>query len=153
MGICWRSGFLDITRNEGYSVLTDWQDLLTQPNMVFVNLQYGDCEAELLEAEQKFGIKILRWNDTDLKNDLERVIALMNNLDAVVSVNSAPFALGGASGVNTFMLTAEGLWTMFGQKEKFPWYKSVTPITYRISDEHVLKGLKIVAKSIFEMEP
>jgi len=151
VGICWRSGFLDITRNEGYSVLTDWQDLLTQPNMVFVNLQYGDCEAELLEAEQKFGIRILRWNDTDLKNDLERVIALMNNLDAVVSVNSAPFALGGASGVNTLLLTAEGLWTMIGQRDKFPWYKSVNPITYRISDGHVLNGLKVAVKFICEL--
>jgi len=147
VGICWRSGFLDITRNEGYSVLTDWHDLLSKPNMVFVNLQYGDCEAELLEAEQKFGITILRWSDTDLKNDLERVVALIKNLDVVVSVNSAPFALSGATGVKTFLLTPE-VWTMCGQKDKFPWYKSLIPITYKVSDEHVLKGLKTVVESI-----
>jgi len=148
VGICWRSGLLDVTRNEGYSVLTDWGELLTKSNMIFVNLQYGECELELQEAESKFGIKILRWNDTDLKNDLERVVALMSNLDAVVSVNSAPFALSGAAGVKTFLLTPE-VWTMFGQKDKFPWYKSVTPITYKVWDEHVLKGLRIVAGSIF----
>ena len=148
VGICWRSGLLDITRNEGYSVLTDWVDLLSQPDMVFVNLQYGDCEAELLEAEEKFGIKILRWDDTDLKNDLESVIALMKNLDAIVSVNSAPFALGGASGVKTFMLTGENLWTMLGLENEFPWYKSVVPITYKINKEHVLNGLARIIDNI-----
>jgi len=148
VGICWRSGLLDVTRNEGYSVLTDWGELLTKSDMIFVNLQYGECELELLEAEKKFGIKIFRWNDTDLKNDLERVVAIIKNLDVVVSVNSAPFALSGASGVKTFLLTPE-VWTMCGQKDKFPWYKSVTPITYKVSDEHVLKGLKKVTESIF----
>jgi len=147
IGICWRSGFLDVTRNEGYSVLTDWGSLLTKPDMIFVSLQYGDCEAELVEAEKKFGIKIIRWGDTDLKNDLERVVAIMHNLHAIVSVNSAPFALGGASGVKTFLLTPE-VWTMLGEKNKFPWYESVIPIEYKVGEEHVLQGLSTVLKMI-----
>jgi tetratricopeptide (TPR) repeat protein len=147
IGICWRSGFLDVTRNEGYSVLTDWDVLLTKPDAIFVNLQYGDCENELIDAEKKFGIKILRWSDTDLKNDLERVVAIMHNLDEVVSVNSAPFSLSGASGVKTFLLTPE-VWTMCGEKDKFPWYESVLPITYKVGEEHVLKGLPAVLQMI-----
>lgn len=147
IGICWRSGFLDVTRNEGYSVLSDWGELFSKPDAVFVNLQYGDCEVELIEAEKKFGIKILRWSDTDLKNNLEQVVAIMHNLDAIVSVNSAPFALGGAAGIKTFLLTPE-VWTMLGEKNKFPWYKSVIPITYKVGFEHVLKGLPVVLSMI-----
>jgi hypothetical protein len=146
-GITWSSNKNTIGADKSVQ-LEDLLPILKINHICFVNLQYGECELELQEAESKFGIKILRWNDTDLKNDLERVVALMSNLDAVVSVNSAPFALSGAAGVKTFLLTPE-VWTMFGQKDKFPWYKSVTPITYKVWDEHVLKGLRIVAGSIF----
>jgi len=105
VGTCWRSGMLLSSRNDHYSVLTDWGELLKNPNFQFVNLQYGECEAEILEAEKKFSINILRWSDTDLKNDLERVIAIMKNLDAVVSVTSAPSPIAGAVGIKTYILS------------------------------------------------
>lgn len=147
IGICWRSGLLDVTRNEGYSVLTDWGELLTKQDIVFINLQYGECEAELIDAEKKFGIKILRWSDVELKNDLEHVVAIIKNLTAIVSVNTAVFSLGGATGTKTFLLTPD-VWTMCGEKNNFPWYKAVVPITYRLGEQHVLQGLKAVSKMI-----
>jgi len=56
VGISWRGGKLSANRNLNYTGLVDWGDLLTDKKIQFVNLQYGECESELIEAENKFGI-------------------------------------------------------------------------------------------------
>jgi tetratricopeptide (TPR) repeat protein len=127
VGISWRSGKLQAGRNDHYTGLLDWKELLSHPNVQCVNLQYGDCESELLEAESQFGIKILRWPDVDLKNDLESIIALIQSLDCVVSVGTAVSSLSAASGVKTFLLTPK-TWILLGQTEQYPWFDSVIPL-------------------------
>ena len=103
---------------------------------------WGDGENEIQEAENKFGIKILRWNDLDLKNDFESVLALMQNLDAVVSVSSTPYAISSFSGIKTFLLTPD-LWQLFGQKNYHPWNKFITPIVIE-PNAHLLSKLDIL---------
>jgi tetratricopeptide (TPR) repeat protein len=127
VGICWRSHQLSATRNKKYTVLEDWGDILSAPNTVFVNLQYGDCEQELADAEQRHGIKILRWADTDLKDDLEAVFGLMQNLDLVISPSTAVVPLAGAIGRQTIFV-GHPTWAMLGKREKYPWFSSVHPV-------------------------
>jgi ADP-heptose:LPS heptosyltransferase len=124
------------------TALTDWEPLLCKPNLQFVNLMWGDGEAEIQKAENKFGIKILRWNDLDLKNDFESILALMQNLDAVVSVSSTPYALSSFSGIKTFLLTPN-LWQLLGQKETHPWNKFITPIVIE-NNKHLLSKLNML---------
>jgi tetratricopeptide (TPR) repeat protein len=127
VGISWRSGKLQAGRNNHYSVLSDWKELLTHPRVQCVNLQYGDCESELNQVESQFGIEILRWPELDLKNDLESVVALIQNLDCVVSVGTAVSSLSAASGVKTFLLTPR-TWILLGQTDQYPWFDSVVPL-------------------------
>jgi ADP-heptose:LPS heptosyltransferase len=148
VGICWRSGMLLTSRNDHYSVLTDWGELLKNPNFQFVNLQYGECEAEIFEAEKKFGINILRWSDTDLKDDLERVVAIIKNLDAVVSVTSAPSPLAGAVGVKTYILSPNYSWVFLGEKSKYPWFRSNEFFVPKNDKSHFLEFLPNIAMSI-----
>jgi Flp pilus assembly protein TadD len=127
IGICWRSGMLSALRNNSYTSLVDWAPIFSLPNAVFVNLQYGDCEEELLEAEQIHGIKVVRWADLDLKNDLDGVFALMSNLETVVSVGTAVIPFAGAVGTNAILLTHPS-WTSLGQPDTYPWYPGVKPL-------------------------
>ena len=76
---------LDHVRALGYTFLAEWGPILNQPGARFFSLQYGDCEAELLDAERRFGCAIHRWPDLDLKDDFEGVAALIANLDLVVA--------------------------------------------------------------------
>lgn len=142
IGIAWRTGLLLASRTGDATALSDWGPLLSNPNYQFVNLMWGDGENEIQEAENKFGIKILRWNDLDLKNDFESVLALMQNLDAVVSVSSTPYALASFSGVKTFLLTPD-LWQLLGQKNHHPWNKFITPIVIE-PNAHLLSKLDIL---------
>jgi Flp pilus assembly protein TadD len=127
VGICWRSHQQSATRNKKYTRLEDWDDILSTPNTLFVNLQYGECEQELIEVEQRHGIKILRWADTDLKDDLEAVLGIMQNLDLVLSPSTAVVPLAGAIGRPTIFIGHPN-WVMLGEKTRYPWFSSVHPV-------------------------
>ena len=101
----------------------------------FVNLLHGDCESELIEAENNFGINILRWTDFDLRNDLETVLALVCEMDCVISVGSAVSVIAAAAGVNTLVLMQRS-WVLLGQNDKYPWFPSVRPFVVE-TNEHV----------------
>jgi tetratricopeptide (TPR) repeat protein len=127
VGICWRSHQLSATRNKKYTVLEDWRDILSMPHTIFVNLQYGDCEHELKEAERQHGIRIPRWSDIDLKNDLEAVMAIMQNLDLVISPSTAVVPIAGSIGCPTIFI-GHPTWVMLGEKSRYPWFSSVHPV-------------------------
>jgi tetratricopeptide (TPR) repeat protein len=120
VGICWRSGKVDPVRSLGYTQLDEWGEVLQNPNVKFVNLQYGDCERELCAAEEKYGVEILRWPDVDLKDHLDDVFALMACLDLVVSVQTAVLMMAGAVGVRTVGFRSGG-WSFFGLTDRDPW--------------------------------
>ncbi len=124
VGICWRSHKLSATRNRKYAALSDWAPVLSTPGVRFVNLQYGDCEDELAAAEKQLGIKILRWNDIDLKDDLESVLGLMQNLDLVISTSTAVLPMAGALG-RPAIYVGHANWMLLGEREHYPWFSSV----------------------------
>jgi tetratricopeptide (TPR) repeat protein len=121
VGICWRSGMLSAERNSGYSAIRDWGDLLKLQNCIFVNLQYGECESEITEVEALFGITILRWNDLDLKNDIDNVYALLDCLDLVVTAATAVNPMAGSIGKATFLLQDSWGWPNIGT-DYYPWF-------------------------------
>jgi hypothetical protein len=117
------------------------------PNTVFVNLQYGDCEAELIEAEKKHNVEIIRWSDVDLKNDLESVFAIMSNLDAFVSVGTAVVPFAGAVGLKGVVMLLDD-WVSLGSKEIYPWFPNIRSIVLPRTD-YVAKALPLVP-DVFE---
>ncbi len=127
IGICWRSHKTSAVRNKKYAALKDWDALLRRPDTCFVSLQYGDAEQEITEMEKSLGISILRWSDVDLKDDLDAVLGLMQNLDQVVSTSTAVVPLAGALGRPTIFL-GHASWVLLGQKGSYPWHDSVHPV-------------------------
>ena len=142
IGICWRSGVFSIQRNMNYTHLSDWKELLIKENIQFVNLQYGDCETELTEVEQALGVSILRWPDIDLKNDLESLIALIQQLECVITVGTAVSSLAAATGVTTFLLSKK-VWLMLGEESRYPWFDCVIPLIAE-PGVHVAEKIKLI---------
>jgi tetratricopeptide (TPR) repeat protein len=133
VGICWRSHKLSATRNKKYTALDDWRGILSTPGLMFVNLQYGECEEEIQQVERVLGIRILRWADLDLMNDFSGVAALIKNLDLVVSISSAVVPLAGAVAAPTLCMTYQN-WVLLSEKNNYPWFPSVTPISLSYSE-------------------
>jgi len=123
VGISWRSGNLNSERNINYAALSEWKTILEISNIQFVNLQYGNCEEELLNVKTHYGIDILNWDFLDIKNDFESLAGLIANLDLIISTSTfaAPFsqAIG-----KKLKLVAHSSWTSLG-KEEWPWFEDV----------------------------
>ncbi|MEZ4457517.1 MAG: hypothetical protein R2882_13365 [Gemmatimonadales bacterium] len=132
-------------RHRYYPSLDELAPLWNVPGISWVNLQYDDCETELNRALERHGVRIHRWADEDLRNDLESVIALLGSIDAVVV--TAPTAV-------SFSLAAAGRaqmdsgsdWTTLGD-DRSPWFPAIKlmrraptdgswgPMAHRLADE------------------
>ena len=133
IGICWRSGLMTDDRRRFYSSLTDWGSLFALRDCQWVNLQYDDCEPELVEAERRFGIRIHRWPGEDLRNDLETVVALMAQLDAVVTAPTLVSAFAGGLGLPTWQPNLGSDWTAFSESTS-PWFPTLRVIPRHAPD-------------------
>lgn len=93
------------------------------PGVEIVNLQYGDTNTEIEAARRSVGVQIKQWPDLDLKNDLEGVFAVMENLDLVISVGTAVAVMSAAIGRPTVRISPR-TWTSLGT-DGWPWYPGV----------------------------
>lgn len=125
VGIAWGSALVNARRATAFAGLDQWGDVLSVPGMRFVNLQYGDREAEIAEAEKAFGVPIHRWPDIDLKDDLEAALALTASVDLVINMSTSAGDIAAAAGTDCWTLLRAPSWPLFGT-DRLPQYASVT---------------------------
>jgi Flp pilus assembly protein TadD len=149
IGICWRSGKLSGQRNDHYTSLSDWGEIFSLPNYKFINLQYGECEQELIDAEEKFSTHIIRWMDLDLKNDIDSTLALMSRLDLVITVGTSVSSMAATiEGLKVFQMGRKG-WPNFGTDydPAFPNIRCVFPPEGGIVADCIAEVAKILKQS------
>jgi tetratricopeptide (TPR) repeat protein len=130
VGLLWKSLKLEGERAAQFAPFDAWSGVLQTPGITFVNLQYGDCAAELAQARQALGVDILQPPGVDLKQDLDEVAALCCALDLVVGFSNATFNLAGACGAPLWLVAGTGAWTMLGA-DRYPWYPQARVFTAR----------------------
>ena len=128
VGICWKSMLLTTQRKKFFSALEIWAPVLEQTGVKFVNLQYGDCKAELDFVREKLGVAIHNFDDLDIKNNLDDNAALCAALDLVVTAPTAAAALAAATGTETWFLAAGRVWPQLGT-DHYPWYQNTRVLT------------------------
>lgn len=104
VGFHWTSQLLTAKRRAWFSDIDDWADTLRLDGVTFVNLQYGAFDADLELIETRLGIRIHRWPDIDLKNDLDELAALTAALDAVIGAPGASSSIAAAVGTPVFQV-------------------------------------------------
>ena len=125
VGITWRSGLLKAARRRHYTELNQWASVLAVPGIIFVNLQYDDCAAELAMAREHFGVEIHVFHGLNLKDDLEETAALSSALDLVIGVGNAATELAAALGLSVWRVESCGRsWTSLGTTA-MPWHPAV----------------------------
>lgn len=128
VGLLWKSLITAGARGRHFSPFERWAPILNTPGVTFVNLQYGDCAAEIALAEQEFGVKIWTPPGIDLKQDLDDVAALCCALDLTLGFSNATLNLAGACGAPTWLITAPGAWATLGQ-DRYCWYPQARMFT------------------------
>ncbi|AWB07371.1 N-acetylglucosaminyltransferase (plasmid) [Azospirillum humicireducens] len=123
VGIGWRSQLMTAERSIAYLPLDAWAPLFALPGIHWVVLQYGEVEDEVRQAEQRFGIRLHRWDDLDRKDDFDGVAALIAGLDLVISPAMSVGELAGALGAPVWRFGSRD-WTQLGAGVR-PWYPSM----------------------------
>ena len=149
VGIAWRSRLMTAERRREYTHLKEWGALFAVPGITWVNLQYDECEAELRDAERRFGVRVHRWASLDLMNDLDEVAALTTALDVVVSARTAVSMLSGALGIDTITLASRYSWTDLGT-DRLPWLPAVR-MMYRDPTRDWLSVLSAAAGALADV--
>ena len=121
VGLLWKSLKLQGERQRHFAPFVLWAPVLATPGVTFVNLQYGDCAAELAHARQALGVDIFQPPGIDLKQDLDDVAALCCALDLTVGPSNATLNLAGATGAPLWLIAPQDAWTMLGT-QAYPWY-------------------------------
>ena len=121
VGLLWKSLKLDAERGRQFSPFEAWRPVLETPGVTFINLQYGDCEAEIAYARETFGVEIWQPPGIDLKQDLDDVAALCVAVDLTIGFSNATINLAGACGAAIWMITGAAAWTRLGT-DRYPWY-------------------------------
>ncbi|HEX4182320.1 MAG TPA: tetratricopeptide repeat protein [Caulobacteraceae bacterium] len=124
VGVLWKSLKLDGARLRYFSPFEQWRPVLETPGVSFVNLQYGDCQAELNHARQQLGLDIWQPPGIDLKDDLDDVGALCCALDLVLGPPTATTNIAAACGAAAWMIFTPGAWSLIGSL-RHPWYSQV----------------------------
>ncbi len=120
IGILWKSLIKHSRRDRYYSPFEQWADVLKTEGVQFVNLQYGDTEAELAEARE-MGLDIWTPPGIDLKNDLDDLSALCVAMDGMICPSNATSNIAGAAGARVWMISPEMSWNSLGTRY-YPWY-------------------------------
>jgi tetratricopeptide (TPR) repeat protein len=128
VGILWKSLKLDGARLRYFSPFETWKPVLTCPGVTFVDLQYGDTEAETRFARERFGVKLWRPPGIDLKQDLDDVAALSCALDLVLGPANATSNIAAACGADVWLISTPGAWPKLGT-DRYPWYPGMRVFT------------------------
>lgn len=125
VGLLWKSLKVDGSRQRYFSPFEQWAPVLATPGAAFVNLQYGDCAAEIAEARATLGVDIWEPPGIDLKDDLDDVAALSSALDLVIGPANATSNIAAACGAPVWLVSMPAAWPRLGT-DRYPWYPSVT---------------------------
>jgi tetratricopeptide (TPR) repeat protein len=120
VGLAW-AGNKDMKKDHLRSIaLERLAPLMSLQGVQFVSLQKGEASQQLKEG----GWRVLDWMDAS--GDLMDTAALIENLDLIISVDSAIAHLAGALGKPVWLLNRfESEWRWMMEREDSPWYPSM----------------------------
>jgi len=130
VGISWVSTNLNFGKSKSIA-LEDWGPILRTPGFRFVDLQYGDTDAERAEVQRKLGVTVEHIEGLDLRDDLDGFAALTSVCDLVITVSNSTAHFAGALGVPVWIFISAGVgkfWYWGINSPTVPWYPSATLI-------------------------
>ncbi len=110
--------------------LETFAPLLSNPKLLFVNLQYGDTREEVARLAQTRGLELLQCRTVDNHADLDDLAALIQACDRVVTTSNSTAHLAGGLGVPTELLVpsmGKRLWYWcHTHHQRSLWYPSIS---------------------------
>ena len=126
-GISWKS------QNKRFGIeksidLSDFQEILNTPNIIFINLQYGVTDNEIEVFNNKYKTNIQFFSDIDHFNDLESLFSLVDACDFIVTSSNVTAHIAGSLGKQTFLIAPISnarIWYWHRNFSKSLWYPTL----------------------------
>jgi tetratricopeptide (TPR) repeat protein len=126
-GISWLSKNVEIGKAKSLSLI-DLLPILSIPNIIFINLQYGDTKEEVDNIFNQYGIEILTMNEIDNFNDIDGLASLIDACDYIVTSSNVTAHIAGALNKKTYILIpyeSGKIWYWGESENKSLWYPSI----------------------------
>ena len=126
-GISWMSKSSELGKEKSLS-LSQLIPILSIPNTIFVNLQYGETSKEIKNISDHYGIEIISMDEIDNFNDIHGLASLIDACDYIVTSSNVTAHIAGALNKKTYLLIPynEGKIWYWGESEnKSLWYPSI----------------------------
>ena len=125
IGLAWAGG-IPKTGQRRRTVTLDTLSPLFKFDADWISLQYKDYD-EIPQAEEKYGIKIHDWDWGVRVRDYDQTVALISELDLVISVCTSVVHAAGGLGKECWCLVPQvPMWRYLKEGSWFPWASSVT---------------------------
>jgi hypothetical protein len=98
------------------------------PNLIFVNLQYGNIKDELKKVKENLKIDIIDYDSIDNTKDIDMLASLVDACDIVLTISNFTAHLSGALGKKTFLMlpyNSGKLWYWHSNSGVSYWYPSI----------------------------
>ena len=124
-GISWHSQNTDIGASKSIA-LKELIRHLDLPECQWVNLQYGDMNAEIAKVNAELGVEILQCPSVDNRQDMDGLASLIDACDVIVSISNTTVHLAGALGKEVHvMLPFCADWRWLHNRSDSIWYPHV----------------------------
>jgi tetratricopeptide (TPR) repeat protein len=126
-GISWMSKSSELGKEKSLS-LSQLIPILSIPNTIFVNLQYGETSKEIKNISDHYGIEIISMDEIDNFNDIDGLASLIDACDYIVTSSNITAHIAGGLDKKTYLLIPyqEGKIWYWGESEnKSLWYPSI----------------------------
>ena len=133
IGISWSSANPEVGTLKSMR-LSEFVLALEHTTANLVNLQYGDCGAEIDALNSATGLKILRDSTLDSMDDIDGFAAQVAAMDLVVTVSNTTAHIAGAMGVPTLLLLP------YNRGRLWYWIRSIAQCLWYPSVQYLLQG-------------
>ena len=100
--------------------------MLDKDELLFINLQYGEVEQEISQAEKDLGVKVINLDSVNKHDDIDGLAAIIEACDLVISIDNTTVHLAGALGKETHVLLPYVPdWRWLLDRKDSPWYQSL----------------------------
>lgn len=125
IGLAWTGG-IPKTGQKRRTLNLDTLSPLFRFDADWVSLQYKDID-DIEKAEERYGVKIHDWHWGNRIRDYDQTVALISELDLVISVCTSVVHAAGGLGKECWCFVPEvPMWRYLKEGEWFPWAASVS---------------------------
>jgi Tfp pilus assembly protein PilF len=126
VGISWRGGKSSRISGIRSIPLENWLPLFRVDGIHCVNLQYGDQEREIRQFCDKSQAQLHDWSDFNQMSDIDDLVALISNLDLVISIDNSTVHFAGSLGIPVWnILCVRPDWRWGLDNDNSYWYPTM----------------------------